>query len=107
MELVWLTAVALLAMAAILWLLRRLFTRSSSGEPRPGRMTPELDLSSRGSTAEFKAVQSEQSGNLLQKYGISITVTADPEVKGTSTEEAVDLGDLQLTPEGGWILDPK
>ncbi len=69
MELVWLTAVALLAMAAILWLLRRLFTRSSSGEPRPGRMTPELDLSSRGSTAEFKAVQSEQSGNLLPPEG--------------------------------------
>src|SRR6266567_169280 len=107
MEFVWVTALAIIAVAAVLWLWRFVFVRSSSMEPRPGRMTPELDLSSRGSTAEFKAVQSEQSGNLLQKYGISITVTADPEVKGTSTEEAVDLGDLQLTPEGGWILDPK
>jgi hypothetical protein len=106
MELVWVIAAAVLAVAAILSLNRALFTRTS-GEPHPGKLTPELDLVSAGRTAESKAGELEEPGDLLQKYGISITVTAGPEVKGTTAEEVVDSGDLQATPDGGWILNPK
>jgi len=107
MEFVWVTALAIIAVAAVLWLWRFVFVRSSSMEPRPDKVPLEFDLPSRGPTAESNAAQSEQPGDLLQKYGISITVTADPVVKGASAEEIVDLGDLQLAPGGGWILNPK
>ncbi len=107
MGFVGITALTIIAVAAVLWLWRFVFSCSPSGDRRPDKMSSEFGLTSSDPTGESKTGQSEQPGDLLKKYGISITVTADSGLKGTGTDEVVDLGDLKLTPEGGWILNPK
>ncbi|MBI3406123.1 MAG: hypothetical protein HY046_11785 [Acidobacteria bacterium] len=106
MELAWFTAIALLVVASILWLLRARFSSPSSKESYAGRPPAGSGVELPNPNAGSELTRPQQPQDLLQKFGISITATTDPELK-RGTAENVDLGDLEATPDGGWILNPK